>query len=61
MNTCCRFASKLVVHVMESQGILQACYKSPIDGSSCQALHPAAAVYVKVFAQDRSGDEWFYK
>lgn len=22
---------------------------------------PAAAVYVKVFAKDRSGDVWFYK
>jgi hypothetical protein len=42
--------------VFESQGILQAC-SSTADGGQL----PAAAVYVKVFAQDSSGDFWFYK
>eukprot|EP00878_Enallax_costatus_P046022 GHUV01055594.1.p1 GENE.GHUV01055594.1~~GHUV01055594.1.p1 ORF type:complete len:495 (+),score=200.81 GHUV01055594.1:412-1896(+) len=61
-RTVPRFASKLVVHVLESQGMLQACYKAKTDGNSGgEVLVPAAAVYVKVFAQDRSGDEWFYK
>lgn len=53
---CCRFASKLSLHVFESQGILQAC-SSAADGRQV----PAAAVYVKVFARDSSGDTWFYK
>jgi hypothetical protein len=53
---CRRFASKLSVHVFESQGLLQAC-SSTADGRQV----PAAAVYVKVFARDSSGDAWFYK
>jgi hypothetical protein len=40
---------------LESQGQIQA-YCSQGGG-----LVPAAAVYVKVFARDASGDEFFYK
>jgi hypothetical protein len=53
---CRRFASKLSVHVVESQGVLQACSSTADDRQA-----PAAAVYVKVFARDSSGDAWFYK
>jgi hypothetical protein len=53
---CRRFASKLSLRVIESQGLVQAC-SSAADGWQV----PAAAVYVKVFARDSSGDSWFYK
>lgn len=58
-----RFASKLSVQVYESQGVLQAWYniQEHSSSSSSQRQAPAAAVYVKVFAKDKSGDVWFYK
>lgn len=61
----CRFASNLTVHVLEAIGMLQA-YTQPqcaaTSASSSRAgLTPAAAVYVKVYARDAGGDEFFYK
>lgn len=67
----CRFASSLTVHVLEAQGMLQA-YCPPAAaaatgsgsdtaGSRAGRLHPAAAVYVKVYARYAGGDEVFYK
>lgn len=58
-----RFASKLSVQVYESQGVLQAFYnlQEHSSSNSSQRQAPAAAVYVKVFAKDESGDVWFYK
>eukprot|EP00879_Flechtneria_rotunda_P002126 GHRR01002308.1.p1 GENE.GHRR01002308.1~~GHRR01002308.1.p1 ORF type:complete len:2960 (+),score=1151.97 GHRR01002308.1:374-9253(+) len=97
-RTLPRFASRLVMHVLEAQGLLQACYmpqppqpqlpgvpgRQQLDSSSISTqqqqqqhrpthqhasgqlqadyrLLPAAAVYVKVFAQDDTGSEWFHK
>lgn len=67
----CRFASSLTVHVLEGQGMLQA-YCPPAAaaargsgsdtaGSRAGRQHPAAAVYVKVYARCTGGDEVFYK
>lgn len=62
-----RFASSLTVHVLESQGVLQAyCQHTAAaaaagPGSTGHTLTPAAAAYVKVYARDAAGDEFFYK
>jgi len=61
-----RFASSLTVHLLEAQGELQAYYQQPSDtaapGSTMACgMAPAAAVYVKVFARQAQGDEFFYK
>jgi hypothetical protein len=58
-----------MVHVLESQGVLQAyCQHTTAaaaaaggPGSTGNTLTPAAAAYVKVYARDAAGDEFFYK